>query len=139
MPSIYYTVFFPAAVIRVIKILSNHPRPAGPKPRGWQPVATGGFPCEMPLAFLTLKPLGRCCAPPTKKPPAWATVWVFPRNSLLWLRSTKNLEPISSVMVAEPCRLSPNACGRTRPLAPPEKPPFDSFFEIPPAVFFFFS
>ena len=32
-----------------------------------------------------LKPLGRRCAPPTKKPPAWATVWVFPRNSLLWL------------------------------------------------------
>jgi hypothetical protein len=39
-------------------------------------------------------------------------------------------------MLAEPCRLSPNACGRTRPLAPPEKP-FALFFEISPAEFLF--
>ncbi len=29
-----------------------------------------------------LKPLGRRYAPPTKKPPAWATKWIF---SLAWL------------------------------------------------------
>jgi hypothetical protein len=45
------------------------------------------------------------------------------------------LEPISSVKV-EPCRLSPNACGRTRPLAPPEKP-FALFFDFPRRDFFF--
>jgi len=71
-----------------------------------------------------LKPLGRRCAPPTQKPPVRATVWIF---SLIWLQSTKNLEPFSSVMLVEPCRLSPNACASKPALAPPEKP-FALFF-----------
>ncbi|MFV0485560.1 MAG: hypothetical protein ACK5MU_05050 [Candidatus Saccharimonadales bacterium] len=50
----------------------------------------------------------------------------------IWLPSTKNLEPISSVLAAEPCRLSPNACAGKPALAPPEKP-FALFFEFPPA------
>ena len=36
-------------------------------------------------------------------------------------------EPISSVMLAELCRLSPNACAGKPALAPPEKP-FVLFF-----------
>jgi hypothetical protein len=35
-------------------------------------------------------------------------------------------------MLAEPCRLSPNACAGKPALAPPEKP-FALFFEFPPA------
>ena len=56
----------------------------------------------------------------------------------IWLRSTKNLEPISSVMAAEPCRLSPNACGRTRPLRPTRKT-LCLIFLISPRRDFFFS
>ena len=74
----------------------------------------------------------------SERSPEWAAFWVFPRNSLLWLHSTKNLEPISSVMAAEPCRLSPNACAGKPALAPPEKP-FALFFEFPPAEISFFS
>ena len=56
--------------------------------------------------------------------------------SLIWLQSTKNLEPISSAMLAESCRLSPNACPGKPALAPPEKP-YVLFFEISPAEFLF--
>jgi hypothetical protein len=47
-----------------------------------------------------------------------------------WCDFTTKSELISSKM-GEPSRLSPNACTRTRPLAPPEKP-FALFFEISP-------
>jgi hypothetical protein len=43
------------------------------------------------------------------------------RYQIYWWQFTPKLEPISSVK-AELRRLSPNACGHTRPLAPPEKP-----------------
>ena len=56
--------------------------------------------------------------------------------SLIWLQSTKNLEPISSAMLAESFRLSPNACPGKPALAPPEKP-YVLFFEISPAEFLF--
>ncbi|MGB3945561.1 MAG: hypothetical protein WBK76_01860, partial [Candidatus Saccharimonadales bacterium] len=42
-----------------------------------------------------------------------------------WLPCTLKFEPISS----KARKLSPAACAGTPALAPPEKPPFDSFFE----------
>jgi len=56
--------------------------------------------------------------PKSKKPLDRAIFSVLVPN---WWQFTPKLEPISSVK-AELCGLSPNACGRTRPLAPPEKP-----------------
>ena len=52
-----------------------------------------------------------------------------------WCDFTTKSELISSKM-AEPCRLSPNACAGKPALAPPEKP-FALFFEISPHRDFF--
>ena len=51
-------------------------------------------------------------------------------NCSFWCDFTTKSELISSKM-AEPCRLSPNACAGKPALAPPEKP-FALFFEISP-------
>ena len=56
---------------------------------------------------------------------------------IFWWRCTPKLEPISSVK-AELYRLSPNACGCTRPLALPENP-LNYLFEISPANLLFFN
>lgn len=52
------------------------------------------------------------------------------------LAGTAGFEPISSTMLAESCRLSPNACPSKPALVPPEKP-FALFFEISFAEFLF--
>ena len=57
-------------------------------------------------------------------------------NCSFWCDFTTKSEPILSKM-AEPCRLSPNACAGKPALAPPEKP-FALFFEIPPRRISFF-
>jgi hypothetical protein len=49
----------------------------------------------------------------------------------LWCDFTPKSEPISEKIP----KLSPDACGRTRPLAPPEKP--FAYFFISPAEFLF--
>ncbi len=41
-------------------------------------------------------------------------------------------------LAAEPCRLSPNACGPHAPARPTKKPPFDLFFEMIPLPYFSF-
>ena len=66
------------------------------------------------------KTAGRRSAPPPKKPPDRATVSVLVP---IWCDFTPKSEPISEKIP----KLSPDACGRTRPLAPPEKP-FAYFF-----------
>gem|GEM_PF-3057139 len=81
---------------------------------------------------LTISRYGAARPPTPHRAPA-ATYRSF---SLIWLQSTKNLEPISSAMLAESCRLSPNACPGKPALAPPEKP-YVLFFEISPAEFLF--
>jgi hypothetical protein len=48
-----------------------------------------------------------------------------------WCDFTPKSEPISEKIP----KLSPDACGRTRPLAPPEKP--FAYFLFPPPNFFF--
>ena len=61
---------------------------------------------------------------------------ISPRSSAIinsWLGSTKNLEPISSVMAAEPCRLSPGRLAGARARSPHQKNPLPYFFEFPPA------
>jgi hypothetical protein len=52
----------------------------------------------------------------------------------LWCDFTPKSEPISEKIP----KLSPDACGRTRPLAPPEKPFAYFLFPPPPPNFFLF-
>jgi len=78
------------------------------------------------------KTFGSRSAQPMKKERKCAP---FPRKIAIWCSFTKPLEPILARSVkAQPCRLRGQARAR-----PTRKPPLDSFFEIPPAVFFFFS
>jgi hypothetical protein len=77
------------------------------------------------ISFPPEKQLAGAARRQRKKPPEWAA------NSVIlpfWCNFTLLREPNFSEAVSKP---SPNACGRTRPLAPPDTP-FAYFLVISP-------